>query len=160
MSSQTPEKTNTVQRAESLSCKVAKPRPDVSDLKKKKCIGRKRQHILDSLRPLSSEMQLTKSNRSATTLSSYGTRWVLLTGDWGLPCHLRAIPALEHCVLTSLGQKSKCGADREATGHSSRILLHRCESQGFLFFQFLLSAAPDYSQTDLSGSSTCQVSRR
>lgn len=37
----------------------------------------------------------------------------------------------------------------EAIGHSSRILLHRCESQGFLFFQFLLSAASDYSQTDL-----------
>lgn len=64
-----------MQRAESLSCKVAKPRPDVSDLKKKKnALGRKRQQILDSLRPLSSEMQLTKSNRSATTLSSDGTR--------------------------------------------------------------------------------------
>lgn len=34
--SQTPERTKAVQRAESLSCKVAKPRPDVSDLKKKK----------------------------------------------------------------------------------------------------------------------------
>lgn len=61
-------------RAESLSCKVSKLRPDVSDLKKikkfkkKNALGRKRQQILDSLRHLSSEMQLTKSNRSATTL--------------------------------------------------------------------------------------------
>lgn len=104
-------------RAESLSCKVSKLRPDVSDLKKikklkKNALGRKRQQILDSLRHLSSEMQLTKSNRSATTLSSDGTMWTLLSGDWGPPCHLRAIPALEHCVLTSLGQNSKCGADR------------------------------------------------
>lgn len=57
-------------------------------------------------------MQLTKSKKSATTLSSDGTRQTLLTEDWGPLCHLRAIPALEHCILTSLGQKSKCGADR------------------------------------------------
>lgn len=78
---------------------------------------------------------------------------------WGggdLLWHHRKIPADTWWTQTEAwGARGQMALTREAGGHSSRILLHCCESQGFLFFQFSLPAASSYSQTS-SGSSTCQ----